>query len=247
MSKVFTVITVCFNSEKTIEDTLKSVHQQNFENYEHLIIDGKSTDKTLDIIKRYQQTSKKIKLISERDRGLYDAMNKGLANAKGMYLTFLNSDDLFASSDILQNVHDQLTGSNIDMLLTDIVITKEDNIRKVKRKWKANIGNFKTGWLPAHPGMFIKRDICENVTYDLSFRIASDSDWILRLIRNKPHIEVLNKYSVLMRGGGESSDIFSNYREMKAVYRKNEVCLPWLISCFKVIRKLRQLLWRIDL
>ena len=155
-----TVITVCYNSQKFIEKTIDSVLAQKYENIEYLIIDGGSEDLTLSIIKKYANSSDKIKWLSEEDGGIYDAMNKGISLASGDIVGFLNSDDFYANDIVISTVVDNLNNSNHDLCYADLDYVSRDFPGVILRKWKSRsfeFGLFAKGWCPAHTTLFIKR------------------------------------------------------------------------------------------
>ena len=181
-----TVITVCFNSEKTIERTIQSVTSQSWINKEHIIIDGKSTDNTLKIIQKYRSNIEF--LISEKDSGIYEAMNKGMALATGDIICFLNSDDYYNTSETLSLVANQMINENLDALFGGVIFFRKDNPSHVMRKYQYNsfsLNKFKFGWMPAHPASFVKRNIImQNGFFNEKYKIAGDFDFLLRLFKN---------------------------------------------------------------
>ena len=196
----FSVITVCFNSEKTIERTIKSVLSQSYKNFEYIVVDGRSSDQTTQIIDRYKSSIDVY--ISEEDQGLYDAMNKGITKSSGDYICILNSDDVYANENILERVSQNLSTQELDILMSDISFFRYENekkllTRKVKSRWfKKSLLSW--GWMPPHPGMFISRKLVNKVGfYDTSYLIASDFDYVLRLFSQenlKSNILILHLY-----------------------------------------------------
>src|SRR5947209_33443 len=153
------VITVCFNSANTIQDTLESVKDQTYSNIEHIIIDGASTDETLKIVQSFPHVSK---IISEKDEGIYDAMNKGIQHASGDIIGILNSDDVYASNDVLNLVADTFETNKTDTLYGDLQYVQPKNINRVLRQWKSGkfqLNKFKYGWMPPHPTFFVKKEV----------------------------------------------------------------------------------------
>src|SRR3954471_15815789 len=149
------VITVCFNSANTIQHTLESVKNQTYSNIEHIIIDGASTDKTLQIVQSFPHVSK---IISEKDEGIYDAMNKGIQHASGDIIGILNSDDVYADNDVLNTVADTFETTNTDTIYGDLQYVHSKNINRVLRHWKSgefHFNKFKYGWMPPHPTFFV--------------------------------------------------------------------------------------------
>ena len=210
------IITVCHNSEKTLIDTLNSVLSQKYPDIEHIIVDGQSTDNTQKIIKEYKHANKII--IIENDNGIYDAMNKGIMAATGEVITILNSDDIYQSENVINNVVKEikLDKNKHDIFLGDVVFFKEKNFSFVRRFYSSK--NFKPwmlkiGLMPPHPSSFIKKKIYnENGTYDSSLKLAADFDIFLRflLIKKIPY-KHLSKIIVRMRMGGASGKNLSSY------------------------------------
>ena len=178
------IITVCFNSEETILSTLNSVISQTYDNIEHIIVDGGSNDRTLDIINDYKFRNKI--LISEPDKGIYNAMNKGINLASGEVITILNSDDIYQSSKTLSGVvRDIKNNPDKDIFLGDVVFFNKNNFKKIVRYYSAK--NFKTkslldGIMPPHPSSFIKKKVYEKYgLYNEQLSIAADFEMFLRL------------------------------------------------------------------
>ncbi|MDU5723273.1 MAG: glycosyltransferase family 2 protein, partial [Clostridium butyricum] len=180
--KKLTIITVCFNSEQTIERCLQSVIKQLNEEIEYIIIDGKSTDNTVNIIKSFN-VDKKIYLISENDNGIYDAMNKGIMLSKGEWVYFLNSDDCLKPN-ILNKILNYIEKSKCDCLYGNIEENFEFNNNIYFREINSNkeLSNLKKGMIIPHPGFFCKTNIIKRVgLFDTKFRIAADWDLVLRI------------------------------------------------------------------
>ena len=155
----FSIITISFNSENTISETLKSVKNQSFKDYEYLLIDGESIDGTLSIVKEQDHISK---IVSEADKGIYDALNKGIKNFTGEIIGILNSDDTFYDENSLQYIADAFD-KDTDCVFGDLIYT--DKNEKVKRVWKGSAfkkGAFKKGWMPAHPTFTVEEVFIKN-------------------------------------------------------------------------------------
>lgn len=180
----FTVVTVCFNSEATIRDTLVSVAAQDYEDFEHIVIDGGSRDGTLDVVRGMAHA--RLEWMSEPDRGFYDAMNKGLRRATGDYVIFLNSDDYFARAEVLSLAARALSESGTDCLFGDTVFVREDGRALAGRIY--TVRGFRARWLrfgvmPPHPSMFVRRSVLLHLGgFDLRYKIAADFDLIARAI-----------------------------------------------------------------
>lgn len=206
------IITVCFNSVTTIENTILSVANQEGVEVEHIIIDGASTDGTLDIISKHTTISK---LISERDKGIYDAMNKGLDLATGDIVGFLNADDFYAGSDILSKIALHFQDSKIDACYGDLVYVEQQNTDKIVRYWKSRSyqqGIFKAGWMPAHPTFFTRKSIYDQYGgFNLDYRIAADFEMLFRLIEQRKILTVyIPEIIVKMRMGGTTNNSIRN-------------------------------------
>ena len=205
-----TILTVVFNRVDTILNALESVKNQIKNNFilEHIIIDGASTDGTLEILKNFP--TEDLVLISEPDKGIYDALNKGLTLATGDIIGIMHSDDFYASNDVLQSVAAIFKGSNIDFLYGDIDYVDKKNEFKVIRSWRS--GNFSSrklyfGWMPPHPSVFFKKALISKLGhFNTHFKIAADYDFMLRYLGDdKLNIFYIPRTLVKMRIGGESN------------------------------------------
>ena len=178
------IITVCFNSEKTILDAINSVKSQNYELIEYIVIDGKSKDQTLQII---NSNSKKIdKFISEPDLGIYDAMNKGIHLASGEIVGFLNSDDIYYDTRVVKRIANAfMRDPSIDAVYGDLLMVSANNLSNIIRYWKPGVyrhGLCLSGWTPPHPTFYVKRNILLNAGgFDLRYKLQSDVDLMMRL------------------------------------------------------------------
>jgi glycosyltransferase len=244
------VITAVYNNESTIADAIKSVLSQTYDDVEYIIIDGKSTDDTLKIVNSYKEDIDVI--ISESDSGIYDALNKGIANATGDVISFLHSDDLYTHENVLKEVSELFKSSNADSIYGDLVYVKKDNINKVVRYWKSGAfqhSKLKWGWMPPHPTFFVKRKVYEeHGVFDTGFRISADYDKILRFLgTHKISVAYLPEVLIKMRLGGESNKSLKNLQrktseDIKAL-RKNKIG-GYSTIMIKNISKLPQFLKR---
>ena len=246
------IITVCFNSEKTIRETIESVLNQTYQNIEYIIIDGGSTDSTVDMIREYVPLfGEKIKWISESDKGLYDAMNKGIRMSSGDIIGILNSDDIYYNNKVIENVVSKIEKSCADVLYSDIEFFNEVQGRQVVvRRWIAKTGNVHLGWIPPHPGVFVKRDVYEKFGgYDINFDIAADYDFLFRIFSDKNlRIVYYNNYTVRMRVGGKSTGSLRNiirgnmeiYRSLRAM----KIPFPGFVILIRLMKKINQFLLR---
>lgn len=215
------IITVCLNSERTIEKTIKSILLQKHKNIEYIIVDGGSSDNTIHIIDKYR--SKIHKFISENDRGIYDAINKGINHASGEIISILHSDDYFANDQVLTDVAKNfLNDSRIDCLIGNTVLIK--NGKKIRNY---SVSMFKTwmmffGISPAHPSSFFKKKIYDKFgLYKSYYNIAGDFEFFLRtLYKNKIKYKKKNLTYVIMQYGGESTKSYkSNFISSKEILK----------------------------
>jgi glycosyltransferase involved in cell wall biosynthesis len=226
---LISIITVCLNSEETILDTIDSVLEQKYPNIEYIIIDGGSSDSTVDLIRSYE---KKIdKFVCEPDDGLYDAMNKGIEISTGDIVGVLNSDDFYIDNNVLSEVVTKFSETNIDSIFANLVYVKSKNINKVIRFFDS--GQFKPslfsyGLMPAHPTFFVKRDIYERLgKYRTDLKNAADFDLMVRfLYQHNISYYYFDKVIVIMRLGGKSTSlksIWTNNIEILNVCKSNGI------------------------
>lgn len=246
------IITVCFNSEKTIAQTIESVLNQTYHDIEYIIIDGKSADGTVNVIKEYVPLfGEKIKWVSEKDKGLYDAMNKGIKVSSGDIIGILNSDDVYYDNRVIENVVSMIEESQADVLYSNIEFFKEVQGRDIiVRKWIARTGKVRFGWIPPHPGVFVKKEVYEKLGgYDISLDIAADYDFLFRIFSDK-HLKTIyyNNYTVKMRVGGKSMgslrNIIKGNNEIYKSLKARKVPFPGFITFLRFARKLHQFAFR---
>ena len=247
-----TLITVSYNSDKTIKNTLDSVKSQKYTEIEHLIIDNKSSDKTLEIAKTYPHIKK---IISEPDKGIYDAMNKGIKIANGDVIGFLNSDDFYASNDVLEKVANIFNeDSQLDACYADLIYVSQFNTSKIIRYVKSSEfkeGLFSKGWCPPHPTFFVRRSVYDSLgNFDLNYHIASDVELMIRFLQiNKIKVRYISEVWVKMRMGGISNknlkNIWMQNQEIINSFHKNGISIN-ITSFFinKFISRLKQFLKR---
>ena len=208
---MISIITATFNSAKTLKDTIQSVLRQTNKDFEYLIIDGGSTDETIDIVKSYEsEFSGRLKWVSEKDQGIYDAMNKGIKMASGDVVGILNSDDYFTSDDILQTVADAFKCQEIDVIYGDIHFIRDGNPQKCIRYYSSRMFRpfwLRFGFMPAHPSFYCKREIFDKAgLYSLDYKIGADYEMMVRLFKRlKIKTLYVNKDFVTMRTGGASN------------------------------------------
>jgi len=239
------LITVVYNAENTIKRCIESVIEQNHPNIEYIIIDGGSTDGTLQIIDNYK--SQINFFLSEKDKGIYDAMNKGIKFATGDIVGTLNSDDVFAYKEVLSCVAEAFDKQNTDIIYGDLDYVNPKG--SIVRKWYAGkyIDNlFNWGWMPPHPTFYCKRGLFESLgPFDLQYGTAADYELMSRFIHfNKVKVYYLHKTMVKMNVGGVSNMTYRNrydawQNDYKAM-RKNGVLFPLIAIIMKPLRKIIQ-------
>lgn len=228
--KKISIVTVCFNSAETIRETIESVLSQDYPNIEYIIVDGLSTDSTLEVVKEYGD--KITKVISERDRGLYDAMNKGIDLSSGDIIGILNSDDLYADRSILSRVAQTFDSKNVDVVYGDLYYFRTGSPEKPVRYYKGgkfSLARVRYGLMPPHPTFFINKKLYLNHgKFDTQFTLSADFDLILRFlgVHNVP-FEYLPEVLVKMRVGGKSTSslkrtLIMNQEDLRSC-RKNGV------------------------
>jgi glycosyltransferase involved in cell wall biosynthesis len=237
------IITVCFNSIKTIDKTIDSVSKQTYKNIEYIIIDGNSTDGTVEVIKNKEALISKW--ISEPDSGLYDAMNKGIALSTGELVGVLNSDDVFHSNTVLQQIV-EFHSKNEIMASIGNIIQKEVNGKEIRffssHKW--NPSKLKIGLMPPHPSIFFRRDLFDNLGYyNINFKIGADYELIIRyFLKNKINWKYSGITTTSMLIGGLSSSGCSSYitisREIQKALKMNEVEFSPIIINLRAFLKL---------
>lgn len=210
------IITTTFNSAKTIEDTLMSVLKQTHQNIEYWIIDALSNDNTIDIVHRYQKMfNGRLHCISEPDKGIYDAMNKGLEKVTGYIVGILNSDDYFTSDDALEKIVETFSNYEVDAVYGDIHFIHANKPDKVVRYYSSSMFRpfwLRFGFMPAHPSFYVKNEIYRKYgTYSLNYKIASDYDLMVRFFyKYKIKAKYIKKDFVTMRIGGMSTRNITN-------------------------------------
>ena len=246
---IISIITVCFNSEKTIEESISSVLRQTAYPYiEYIIIDGGSTDKTLKIIDNY---SDKISFFSsERDLGIYDAMNKGIKVATGDVIGFLNSDDLYSNNNIIDKIISQFTDdNNLDILYGDLVYVRTNDTTKIVRKWVSKAyyhGFFEHGNVPPHPSLFVKRKVYTQVgLFNLDYKLAADYELMLRIFKTNLFVsKYINCVLVKMRMGGATNNSLVNVKnqniEILHSWKRNGMKVPFLLMPLRLLKRISQ-------
>jgi glycosyltransferase len=240
------IITATYNSAATIADCLESVNNQTYQNIEHIIIDGGSTDDTLAII---QEKGFKGKFISEKDKGIYDAMNKGIDLVTGDIVGILNSDDLYANNTIVEDLVTLFETSKADAIYGDLEYIDTINTQKITRKWKAGHYSpkaFLYGWMPPHPTFFVKATLYQQYgKFNLNLFTAADYELMLRFIyRFGIKVAYLQQIMVKMRTGGASNQSIKNRllanKGDRMAWEINGLQPYWFTLFAKPIRKITQ-------
>lgn len=206
------IITVCYNSADTITDTIASVASQQYNDKEHIIVDGASRDSTMDIVKSADSITR---YISEPDKGIYDGMNKGLKLATGDVIGLLNADDFYTNHTVLTQVAEVFKQPNIQACFANLVYVDQDDTSHVVRYWKSRPyqqGLFKSGWMPPHPTFFVRKEVYEQYgLFDLSYKIAADFELLFRFIEQKNiPTAYIDNVLVNMRTGGTTNKNLKN-------------------------------------
>lgn len=242
-----TIITVTYNSAQYLEQCIQSVIKQHYPDIEHIIIDGGSTDATLDIIKRYEPSI--AYWISEKDNGMYDAINKGMQIATGDVIGTLNSDDMLASRDVIGSIVNSFAHNNAEAVYGDILYVRQTNVQKIIRVWRGgeyNPKKFKFGWMPAHPSFYIRKKLIEGCGYyETQFYTSADYEFMTRyLYSHKVNAFYIPELIVKMRTGGMSNrNIIQRLRANRRDYlamKKNNIPFALFASILKPLRKLHQ-------
>lgn len=216
------VITVARNAATTIEHTIRSVAEQGYPNIEHIVVDGGSTDGTLEIIQKHRATI--AAFVSEADHGMYDAMNKGLRLASGGIIGFLNADDIYANSRVLETIARTMESQKVDACYGDLVYVDKNRPDRVVRYWRSRIyrdGLFETGWMPAHPTFYARSSAYDKFGgYDLAYRYQSDFELTMRLLAvNRISSAYIPQVLVKMRSGGASRGLWHIFMGNIEAYR----------------------------
>lgn len=230
---VISIITATYNSEKTLPDTFRSVLLQNYTNYEYIVIDGGSKDGTVDIIRAYEPLfDGRMKWISEPDKGIYDAMNKGIRKATGDVVGLLNSDDFYTSNDILARVASVFNNDGIDAVYGDIHFVNDSDLKKCVRYYSSKPFHrwwMRFGFMPAHPSFYCKRSVYEKYgAFNLTYKVAADFECLLRLIFiHRIKTKYLPLDFVTMRTGGASTSGMESHKQImhdhQLAFKKNGV------------------------
>ena len=243
------IITPTYNSEKTLRDTLESVLSQTYTDIEHIIVDGLSKDSTVEIIKEYEKKyDGRLKYVSEKDKGLYDAMNKGIQMASGDIIGILNSDDMYASNDVLQTIADKFNETNCDGTYSNLIFMDEETMSKPQRVWKSAKGKMKNGWHPAHPTLYLKKEVYDKIgLFDLQYRIVADYDFMIRMMKDESiKLEYIDKVLIHMRAGGTSTAGLKGYtknlKESHKALVNNKIKHPYIVDFKRIVKTIFQMI-----
>lgn len=243
-----TIITVCYNSEKTIEQTLQSVLSQGCEDLEYIVVDGKSKDSTINIVERYK--SGIAKFLSEPDKGIYDAMNKALAMATGEVIGILNSDDFYQDNEVLKEVVSHFDADpDLDILYGNLVYVDDEDLEKVVRKWESfpyYSRFFDDGYSPPHPTLFLRSRVYQRAgLFEPKYKTAADYVFMLRLFKKYSFKSLyVDRWMVRMRMGGASNKSIRNVleanREIIRGWKDNGLKAPLFFLIIKSYKRLKQ-------
>lgn len=242
------IITTTYNSEKTVAETIESVLAQDYTDYEHIIVDGASKDNTMKIVKQYEEKyGGKLRYISKPDKGLYDAMNKGIEMATGDVIGLLNSDDKYANNHVLSKIANIIKKTNSDGIHANLLYMDPETMTKPVRKWITKSTNIRKGNITAHPTLYLKKQVYDEVgNYNLDYKIVADYDFMIRVLKdNKYKLEHINEYLIYMRAGGVSSNgikgYINNMKEAYKVLKNNKVKPAAIIVLIRIYKTIMQM------
>ena len=241
------IITITYNSAATLQHALDSVLSQTYPDIEHVLVDGASKDGTRELIETYAREHDNVRWVSEKDGGIYNAINKGIRMATGDIIGFLHSDDQLYSPDSIEQVAEAFEFSKADVVYGDLQYCKGG---RVVRRWKSNAfspRSLKYGWMPPHPTVYVRREVYQQVgEYDEWFSIAADYDMMLRIFKTGYKTHYIPSVLVSMETGGASNRStrarLSKTQEDCIALRKNHVGAGFLTVACKQLRKIRQFL-----
>ncbi|HXD92087.1 MAG TPA: glycosyltransferase family 2 protein [Bacteroidia bacterium] len=248
MEKI-SIITVTYNSAQTLEQTIQTVLAQTYPNVEYIIVDGKSTDNTLAVIEKYRDRISTF--VSEKDDGLYHALNKGIALATGDIIGILHADDFYIDNTVLTKVAETFAAKKADAVYADLYYVDKDNTDKIIRTWKSGeykASNFLWGWMPPHPTFFVKKEFyTKHGAFNTNLRTAADYEIMLRLLyRHNIKAAYLPKFIIKMRVGGQSNATVKNRvkanNEDRMAWKLNDLKPYFFTLTLKPLRKITQFL-----
>ncbi len=241
------IITISFNAAETIETTIQSVVSQDYKNIEYIIQDGLSKDNTIEIANKYKDKIAQIN--SEKDKGLYDAINKGISHATGDVIGLIHSDDFYIDGKVISKIAGLFDKTGADAVYADLYYVDREDTNKIKRKWKSGLykeGMFLKGWMPPHPTFFVRKEIYNKYgLFTTELKSAADYELMLRFIhKHKIKLAYFPEYIVKMRVGGVSNQNVANRinanNEDKKAWEMNGLKPYFYTLYLKPIRKIKQ-------
>lgn len=242
------IITVVYNNEKTIRDAMRSVLEQSYKNIEYIIIDGGSKDNTINYIKDFE--NKLGYFISEKDKGLYDAMNKGIQATTGDIIGILNSDDLYQDLEVIRDIMEEFNNDlDLDILYGNLVYVKNNDTNVIVRNWKSKPYYkrfFENGDVPPHPALFVKKSVYDKVgMFDLNYKLAADYELMLRMLKKYNFkVKYFDRLIVKMRLGGATNksviNIINQNKEIIRAWKNNDLNAPLYLMPARMFKRLIQ-------
>ncbi len=242
------IITVVYNNEKTIQDAMQSVLGQTYKNIEYVIIDGSSKDNTVNLIKEYKDQLGHF--VSEKDNGLYDAMNKGIQACTGDVIGILNSDDLYQDSQVIAAVMEEFKNDKVlDIVYGDLVYVKSNDTNTIVRNWKSKEYYkrfFENANVPPHPALFVRSKVYKEAgLFDLQFKLAADYELMLRMFKKHNFkSKYINRLIIKMRLGGATNQSYTNIvnqnKEILKAWKVNGLQAPFYLMPLRIIKRLSQ-------
>ncbi len=252
------VITVCFNAASTLETAIRSVQGQSYPNVHHYIVDGASTDGTVELLERHANSTltHRIHYRSQKDRGLYDAMNRGIewvrTELPNAIVGFLNADDFLADANVLERVAEAFCDKNLDAVYGDVCFVQPENLARATRFSSGRVFQpclVRAGLMPPHPSFYARLSLYNQVgEFNLNYRIAADFDWMLRAFAlNHTKARYLKKIFTVMRQGGLSTQGLKSHRtiwrEHREIFQNHRIFSPAPIRATRYVYKLLELGW----
>jgi len=244
------IITATFNSASTVRDTLTCIGRQGHPDIEHIIVDGGSTDRTLELVAEFPHVSR---VVSGKDKGIYDAMNKGIGLATGDVIGILNSDDVYTDDEVLSDVARAFVDPDVMTVYADLQYVDSADLEKIRRHWRSGPfkpANFYFGWMPPHPTFFVRREVYERAgVFNLSIRSAADYELMLRiLLKHRVPAYYIPRVIVKMRAGGMSNASLLNRlrgnKEDRMAWKLNGLKPYFFTLYLKPLRKIHQFIFK---